>query len=111
MERLVVCPPGHYQIAFENNPLVEVKGGADPTMARVQWNALVAALEKNCGATLERIEPVTGLPDMVFTANAGIVAGRTGVLSQFRYPGRRPGGKPFQGGFTGEWCSGKARAP
>jgi hypothetical protein len=99
MSRLLVCPPDHYQIAYEINPWMDVKRGADPTVARVQWNALVAALEKNCGATLERIEPVAGLPDMVFTANAGIVAGRTVVLSQFRYPERRPEETPFERWF------------
>src|SRR5438128_796139 len=94
MSRFLVCSPDHYQIAYEINPWMSVKRGADPTVARVQWTALVTMLEKNCGATLERIEPVAGLPDMVFTANAGIVAGRTVVLSQFRYKERRPAETP-----------------
>src|SRR5256712_2525590 len=96
MNRLLVCAPDHYQIAYEINPWMSVKRGADPTVARVQWTALMAMLEKNCGATLERIEPVAGLPDMVFTANAGIVAGRTLVLSQVRYQERRPEEKPSE---------------
>src|SRR5207253_11397300 len=99
MSRLQVCSPDHYQIAYEINPLMSVKRGADPTVARVQWTALVAMLEKNCGATLERIEPVAGLPDMVFTANAGVVAGRTVVLSQFRDKDRRPEETPFERRF------------
>ena len=99
MSRLLVCPPDHYQIAYEINPWMDVKRGADPTVARVQWNALVAVLEKNCGATLERIVPVAGLPDMVFTTNAGIVAGRMVVLSQFRYPERQPEETPFERWF------------
>ena len=99
MSRLLVCPPDHYQIAYEINPWMDVKKGADLTLARVQWTALMAVLEKNCGAKLERIEPAAGLPDMVFTANAGIVAGRTVVLSQFRYPERRPEETPFERWF------------
>jgi len=99
MSRLLVCPPDHYQIAYEINPWMDVKRGADPTVARVQWNALAAVLEKNCGATLERIVPVAGLPDMVFTTNAGIVAGRMVVLSQFRYPERQPEETPFERWF------------
>src|SRR5437879_7411522 len=96
MSRFLVCPPDQYQIAYEINPWMDVKRGADPTVARVQWNALAAVLEKNCGATLERIVPVAGLPDMVFTTNAGIVAGHTVVLSQFRYPERQPEETPFE---------------
>ena len=99
MSRLLVCAPDHYQIAYEINPWMSVKRGADPTVARVQWTALMAMLEKNCGATLEPIEPVAGLPDMVFTANAGIVAGRTVVLSQFRYQERRPEETQFERWF------------
>ena len=99
MSRFLVCSPDHYQIAYEINPWMSVKRGADPTVARVQWTALVAMLEKNCGATLERIEPVAGLPDMVFTANAGVVAGRTVVLSQFRYKERRPEETQFERWF------------
>jgi len=93
--RLLVCPPDHYQIAYEINPWMRVERAANPHVARVQWDALMAVLEKDCGATLERMEPVKGLPDMVFTANAGVVAGKTVVLSQFRYPERQPEEKQF----------------
>jgi len=93
--RLLVCSPDHYQIAYEINPWMRVERAVNPHVARVQWDALMAVLEKDCGATLERMEPVKGLPDMVFTANAGVVAGRTVVLSQFRYPERRPEEKQF----------------
>lgn len=93
--RLLVCPPDHYQIAYEINPWMRVERAANPHVARVQWDTLMAVLEKDCGATLERVEPARGLPDMVFTANAGVVAGRTVVLSQFRYPERQPEEKQF----------------
>mgnify|MGYP001562681910 CR=1 FL=1 len=87
--RLLVCPPDHYRIAYEINPWMRLERAANPHVARVQWDALVAVLEKDCGATLERIEPAAGLPDMVFTANAGVVAGRSVVLSRFRCPERQ----------------------
>ena len=44
MSRLLVCPPDHYQIAYEINPWMNVKKGADFTVARVQWTALVVVL-------------------------------------------------------------------
>src|SRR3989442_12410331 len=59
----------------------------------------MALRERNGGATSERIERVAGLLDVVFTANAGIVAGRTVVLSQFRYQERRPEETQFERWF------------
>jgi N-dimethylarginine dimethylaminohydrolase len=41
------------------------------------------------GAEVVTIDPVDGLPDMVFTANAGLVQGRTFVPSRFRFAERR----------------------
>src|SRR5436309_7222264 len=35
------------------------------------------------------MQPVPGLPDLVFTANAGVVVGRKAVPSRFRHPERR----------------------
>lgn len=88
--RVLVCPPDHYRIAYEINPWMRLERAANPHVARVQWDALAAVLEKECGATLERVEPATGLPDMVFTANAGVVVERSVILSRFRYPERQP---------------------
>ena len=93
--RLLVCPPDHYRIAYEINPWMHVERAANPHVARVQWDALASVLEKECGATLERMEPAAGLPDMVFTANAGVVAGRRVILSRFRYPERQPEEEQF----------------
>ncbi len=99
MSRLLVCPPDHYRIAYEINPWMHLEGQADPTVARVQWDALTAILEKECGVTLERMVPVAGLPDLVFTANGGVVMGRTAVLSRFRHPERRPEEPHFERWF------------
>jgi N-dimethylarginine dimethylaminohydrolase len=43
--------------------------------------------------------PVPGLPDLVFTANAGAVAGRRAVPSRFRYPERQREEAHFEGWF------------
>jgi len=42
---------------------------------------------------IERVEPVAGLPDLVFTANAGLVFHRTFISSRFRF-GVRQGETP-----------------
>ena len=97
--RLLVCPPDHYRIAYEINPWMRLERAADPHVARVQWDTLMAVLEKDCGAMLQRMAPVAGLPDMVFTANAGVVVGRTAILGQFRYLERQPEERHFERWF------------
>lgn len=90
MSRLLVCPPDYYRIAYEINTWMHLEVSADPVVARTQWDNLMATLEKECGARLERMAPAPEVPDLVFTANAGVVSGRTAVLSRFRYPERQP---------------------
>jgi N-dimethylarginine dimethylaminohydrolase len=60
----------------------------DKAKASVQWSNLQAHLFR-LGAWLEYVHHEDGLPDMVFTANAGLVRGKDVVLSRFRYPERR----------------------
>jgi lysine-ketoglutarate reductase/saccharopine dehydrogenase-like protein (TIGR00300 family) len=49
-------------------------------------------------AEIEIIEPKSGLPDMVFTANAGLVYGNTYIPSRFHYPHRQG-----ESGYFSEW--------
>ncbi len=89
MSRLLVCPPDYFSIDYEINPWMRLSNRVHPQRAREQWHGLMQVLEKDVGATLERMTPVPGLPDMVFTANAGSVCGRRAVPSRFRHPERQ----------------------
>jgi N-dimethylarginine dimethylaminohydrolase len=62
-------------------------GKAHRGKAEEQWTAFRAGLEKV--AKVEFISPQAGLPDMVFTANAGIVLGNKVVLSHFLHRERQ----------------------
>ena len=70
--RILICPPDHFAIEYEINPWMNVRVGSDAGRARQQWTALRNALE-GLGVSVDLIEPVRGLPDLVFTANAGLV--------------------------------------
>ncbi|NGZ11669.1 MAG: amidinotransferase [Nitrospira sp. LK70] len=89
MSRLLVCPPDYFGIEYEINPWMRLTNRVDHGRAVRQWHELVHVLEKNLGAVLERMTPIPELPDLVFTANAGVVVGRTAVVSRFRYPERQ----------------------
>lgn len=89
MSRLLVCPPDYFAVEYEINPWMRLSNKVDPVRARDQWRGLMDQLEHTVGARLERLQPVAGLPDLVFTANAGVVAGVRAVPSRFRHPERQ----------------------
>lgn len=85
---VLMCPPDHFQVAYEINPWMHVSIPVDARRARRQWEELRAAYAE-LGVEVVIAEPVAGLPDMVFTANAAVLRGGRAVLSRFRHPERR----------------------
>jgi N-dimethylarginine dimethylaminohydrolase len=83
-----MCPPDFFGVAYEINPWMHTEVLADPERARAQWEALARAL-REAGADVEVLGPVPGLPDLVFTANAGVVNGNQFVPARFRHPERQ----------------------
>lgn len=86
--RYLMCPPTYFTVAYEINPWMSVGVEIDDDLAQAQWDSLKRALE-SAGAMVEVLNPDPAVPDLVFTANAGIVSGRTFIPSQFRHPERR----------------------
>lgn len=77
-----MCPPDLFDVDYVINPWMEGNIHKPSRETAVsQWRELCALLEQN--AEVERITPQPGLPDMVFTANAGLVLGKKVVLSRF----------------------------
>jgi len=85
---LLVCPPTHFDVLYEINPWMRADVRVDRERALDQWTTLVSTL-RSAGATVEVLDPVPELPDLVFTANAGIVDGRRFLPSRFRNEERR----------------------
>lgn len=83
-----MCPPEHFGVLYEINAWMHQEVAVDLERARAQWEALVGAL-KAAGAEIELMEPHPGVPDLVFTANAGLVDGARFIPSRFRYPERQ----------------------
>ena len=100
MSRLLMCPPDYYGIEYEINPWMRVSNQSNGDRARTQWQALTQVLEQEIGTKLEFMEPVAGLPDLVFTANAGVVHEGKAVPSRFRHPERQREERHFIDWFT-----------
>jgi N-dimethylarginine dimethylaminohydrolase len=86
--RILMCPPDYYGIEYEINPWMHKEIAADRERAKSQWNALVGIL-RELGVQIELLEPRAGLPDLVFTANAGVVRKNVFIPSVFRHEQRQ----------------------
>jgi N-dimethylarginine dimethylaminohydrolase len=86
--RYLMCPPAYFGVLYEINPWMNREVVADPEQAAEQWERLASTL-RQAGATVEVQPPAEGSPDLVFTANAGIVNGRQFVPARFRHPERQ----------------------
>jgi N-dimethylarginine dimethylaminohydrolase len=87
--RLLMCPPLYYGIEYEINPWMSRSRQSDRQIAQEQWRKLYRLLEDVLGLEIALVEPRPGLPDMVFTANAGWVCKEKFIASNFRYEVRR----------------------
>ncbi|HWY85778.1 MAG TPA: arginine deiminase-related protein [Gemmataceae bacterium] len=82
--RILMCPPDYYGIEYEINPWMSRARGSTPEKARQQWHGLHDTLVR-LGVQVELMTPLPGLPDLVFTANAGLVYGQRFFSSRFRH--------------------------
>jgi N-dimethylarginine dimethylaminohydrolase len=84
-----MCPPEHFGVLYEINPWMHREVAVDLDRARSQWDTLASTLME-AGAVVDKLQPQPGLPDLVFTANAGTVNNGRYVPSRFRHPNRQP---------------------
>ena len=87
--RILMCPPDFYGIEYEINPWMSRERQADHALAVRQWHDLRTMLAE-LGAEIALLEPRRGTPDLVFTANAGLIYQHRAILSNFRHPQRQP---------------------
>ena len=85
---ILMCPPDYYGIEYEINPWMSRSRQSDRPTALRQWSDLRDLLER-LGARISLLEPVQGLPDLVFTANAAMIYHDRAVLAHFRHPQRQ----------------------
>lgn len=86
--RFLMCAPDHYDVDYVINPWMEGnihKSSRDRAVE--QWQKLYYILKDR--AIVNLVEPQLGWPDMVFTANAGLVLGNDVVLSRFFHKERQ----------------------
>ncbi len=84
----LMCAPTHYDVDYVINPwMVGNIHRSSKDRATSQWQTLYEHLSHR--AEVKLVNPAQGWPDMVFTANAGLILGQTVVLSRFYHPERQ----------------------
>ena len=83
----LMCPPSHFAVTYAINPWMRPDQPVDVDRAMRQWEQL-RQVYLDLGHTVQIIDPVPGLPDMVFAANGATVVGGTVLGVKFRHPER-----------------------
>jgi N-dimethylarginine dimethylaminohydrolase len=83
----LMCPPTHFAVTYAINPWMRPYEPADAALATRQWERLRQAY-LDLGHEVQVIDPVPGLPDMVFAANGATVIDGTVLGVRFRHPER-----------------------
>jgi N-dimethylarginine dimethylaminohydrolase len=103
MRKLLLCPPDFYGIEYEINPWMHRSQNADAELARAQWQGLRDKLER-LGGEIALVPPQPKLPDMVFTANAGLLVDDKFIPSHFRHAERQGEEAHFAQWFAHRRC-------
>src|SRR5919205_567161 len=82
--RFLMCRPTHFAVTYRINPWMDPTAPYDNALAVSQWENLRRTF-LDLGHTVEEIDPLPGLPDMVFAANGATVIDGTVYSAQFRY--------------------------
>ena len=85
-----MCPPTHFDIEYEINPWMHRDDQPAEDTAASQWRKLYKIYTEQLGWHVELIEPIRGLPDMVFATDCCLIVDDKVMLSSFRYPERQP---------------------
>lgn len=82
--RYLMCRPEHFTVSYSINPWMEPSRPTDTALAVRQWQALHDTYV-SLGHEIELIDPLEGLPDMVYTANGGFVIDGVAYGPKFRF--------------------------
>ncbi|RKT19469.1 N-dimethylarginine dimethylaminohydrolase [Streptomyces sp. 1114.5] len=94
----LMCRPSHFTVDYRINPWMDPAKPTDTALAVLQWERLYA-LYQELGHTVELVEPVPGLPDMVYSANGATVLNDRVLVAKFRHAERVAEAPAYQAWF------------
>lgn len=91
---VLMCEPRHFEVTYAINPWMDPTKGASAEQAVAEWRTLVDAY-RGLGFDVEFIEPIAGLPDMVYAANGAFTLDGIAYGAKFTHPERQPEGEAY----------------
>jgi len=95
---ILMCRPDYFTVSYRINPWMHPEDPTDTSLAVKQWEVLYQTY-LDLGFDVRLIEPIDGLPDMVYAANGGFVLDGKAYGASFTYPERQPEGPAYMDWF------------
>ncbi|MDF2575478.1 MAG: N-dimethylarginine dimethylaminohydrolase [Agromyces sp.] len=95
---VLMCRPEHFTVVYRINPWMNPAEPTDTNVALAQWQVLYDTYLE-LGYDVHLIDPIPGLPDMVYAANGGFVIDGVAYGAKFTYPERQPEGPAYMDWF------------
>jgi N-dimethylarginine dimethylaminohydrolase len=95
---VLMCRPEHFTVVYRINPWMDPQLPTDTSLAVHQWDALYRTY-LDLGFDVQLIDPIEGLPDMVYAANGGFVVDNIAYGASFTYAERQPEGPAYMDWF------------
>ncbi|HEY5199593.1 MAG TPA: amidinotransferase [Acidothermaceae bacterium] len=94
----LMCEPRYFAVEYAINPWMDPSVPVDTELAVAQWRGLLDTYRR-LGHDVSQIEPVDGLPDMVFAANGATVANNRVYGAKFLHAERAAEGPAYLSWF------------
>jgi N-dimethylarginine dimethylaminohydrolase len=95
---VLMCRPEHFTVSYRINPWMHPENPTDTSLAVQQWQRLYD-IYLDLGHEVHLIDPIAGLPDMVYAANGGFTYNGVAYGAKFTYPERQPEGPAYMQWF------------
>ena len=95
---VLMCRPEYFTVSYRINPWMHPEDPTDTTLAVKQWEVLYQTYV-DLGFDVQLVEPIAGLPDMVYAANGGFVLDNIAYGASFTFPERQPEGPAYMDWF------------
>jgi N-dimethylarginine dimethylaminohydrolase len=95
---VLMCRPEHFTVSYRINPWMHPEDPTDTSLAVRQWEELYR-IYLDLGFDVELIDPIAGLPDMVYAANGGFTLDGIAYGARFQYDERGPEGPAYMDWF------------
>ena len=96
---VLMCRPEFFTVVYRINPWMDPALPTDTSLAVRQWQTLYDTYI-DLGFDVKLVDPIDGLPDMVYAANGGFVIDNIAYGASFTHPERQPEGPAYMEWFA-----------